>query len=136
MNTRLERIVREELWRSIVWIGLGLIGWATLVDGTAWLDASVLTAFGLPVLTWAVLTAGLVGVRYVTRAELQAQRQRYSRLNLLFWVVVEALTGVYLVVVDGYPALWVSVAFVTIITGTIGWHWYVRESDSRPPVLT
>jgi hypothetical protein len=71
MNPEQERIVREELWRSIAWIGLGIVGWPTLVTEVVWLDQSLFTVFALPVITWAVLTAGMIGVRTVTGAELQ-----------------------------------------------------------------
>lgn len=130
MNARLDRIVREELLRSIAWIGLGLVGWATVVDGLAWLDASVLTVFGLPVLTWAALTAGTVGVRYASGADLRIQTQSVSWTSVATGVAFNSLAAAYLVVIEGFDPLWVGVACVAITGATVGWYWYIGWFDS------
>ena len=62
MSDELRRILHEELWRSVAWAGLGLVGWAWILTSTGQLDATVWTVVGLPVLTWATLTAGMVGL--------------------------------------------------------------------------
>lgn len=67
MTPEMRRIVREKLWKSIAWFGLALVGWQLLIDELAWLEQGLLTVFGLPVLTWAVLTAGTIGTRIVSR---------------------------------------------------------------------
>jgi hypothetical protein len=125
MNARLDRILREELLRSVAWIGLGLVGWATVVDGLAWLDASVSTVFGLPVLTWAVLTAGTIGVRYASGADLQMQTQRYSWTSVATGLALNSLAAAYLVVIEGLGVLPVGVACVAITAVTVGWYWYI-----------
>ncbi len=50
MSAKSRHIINEELWRSVVWAGLGLVGWAILISEFAWLDGTLLTVFGLPIL--------------------------------------------------------------------------------------
>ncbi|MFT4921717.1 MAG: hypothetical protein ACI8XM_000922 [Haloarculaceae archaeon] len=130
MNAELRRLVREELLRSIAWIGLGIVGWPILIEEVAWLDATVLTVFGLPVLTWGVLTAGAIGIRAVTARDLQVQTPTGLSVSLAFGIMLGGIAAVYLVANEGYSALWVSAAYVAVTTGTVLWHWYLRQPDS------
>ncbi|MEF8820899.1 MAG: hypothetical protein V5A52_01360 [Halovenus sp.] len=100
MDPEQRRIVREELWRSVVWFGLGLVCWPVLVDRVARLEQDLFTVFGLPVVTWAVLTGGMIGIRTVSRAELQYQ---LTLSGFLLWGVILGVPGaVYLVAVESY----------------------------------
>lgn len=65
------RIVREELWRSVVWAGLGLFGWAVITNLSDQLETNLWTVVGLAALTWAVLTAAMITIRLVTGRELK-----------------------------------------------------------------
>lgn len=60
MRPGLSHIVREELLRSIAWLGLGLVGWPILADELAVLETNAVTVFGFPLLTWAGLTAAML----------------------------------------------------------------------------
>ena len=66
MNPETRRVVGEECWRSVVWFGLGLFGWSLLITSTGALEASALTALGLPILTAAILGGVMVGLRLAT----------------------------------------------------------------------
>jgi len=84
MNAEVRHVVREELLRSIAWFGLAIVGWPIFIDEVAWVESTVLTVFGLPLLTWGILTAGTVGIRLITARELQVQ-------TLSGWVVSSVL---------------------------------------------
>jgi hypothetical protein len=128
MNLEHRRIVREELWRSVVWFGLGLVGWPILVDELAWLEQNLFTVFGLPVVTWAVLTAGMVGIRAVSGAELQYQ---FGLTEFLFSALILGVLGaVYLIAFEGYSPLLVIVGEAGIAVGTVAWYWYAGVFDS------
>jgi hypothetical protein len=75
MDLKTRRVVTEELLRSIVWAGIGLFGWGILASGTALLEANAFTLLSVPFLTWAILTALMIGVRLTTRTELQVQSE-------------------------------------------------------------
>lgn len=121
MNRELRRLVGEELLRSIVWAGLGMVGWPILVSELAWLEPSVLTVFVLPVLTWAVLTAGAIGIRLGTGADFQVQTPTGLSYSLLAGVVCGGLAAVYLAGVEGYSPLGVATAYVAVTAGTLLW---------------
>lgn len=40
------RIVPEERWRSIVWIGVGMVGWPVRVTERTWIDQTRFTVVG------------------------------------------------------------------------------------------
>jgi hypothetical protein len=121
MNRELRRLVGEELLRSIVWAGLGMVGWPILVSEVAWLEASVLTVFGLPVLTWAVLTASAIGIRLLTGTELQVRTPAGLSTSLLVGIVCGGVAAVYLAGVQGYSPLGVATAYVAVTAGTLLW---------------
>ena len=130
MKPQLRSIVREELLRSIAWIGLGLVGWSLVISEVAWLDATALTVFGLPVITWALLTISMIGIRTATSAELQVQTPAGLSISLILGIMLGGVGAVYLVAVEGYATLWVTVAYVTVTVGTLLWYWYMGLPDS------
>jgi hypothetical protein len=132
MSTEIRRIVREELLRSIVWFGLGIVGWPILISEFTWLDANVLTVFGLPLLTWAVLTTGMIGVRVSTSTELQVTTPVGLSMSLLVGIMLGGVSAVYLVAVEEYAALPVIIVYAAVTGGTVLWHWYMRLPDSSP----
>lgn len=119
------RIVREELLRSIAWAGLGLFGWAVLITESARLEATALTVFGLPVLTWALLTTSMIGIRFYTGAELKV----LSRDGILFSVVLGVILGgfgvIYLVTIRDQSLVVLVALYGTIVVLTLGWFRYV-----------
>lgn len=125
MDVRQQRVVREELWRSVAWLGLGIVGWPIVASTVPWLETTVLTVFGLPVLTWALLTAGLIGIRTVTTAELQAQTPTGLSTTLLLGELLGGVGAVALVALGGYSALWVTTVYVLSTVGGVVWYWYV-----------
>lgn len=128
MNPETRRIVREELWRSIAWAGLGIVGWPTLVTEVAWLEQNLFTVFGLPVITWAVLTAGMIGTRIVSGRGLQYSE---SLFGLLFGAIGLGVPGaVYLIVFEDYSPLLVITAEVVITAASVAWFWHVGVFES------
>jgi FtsH-binding integral membrane protein len=130
MDSQRRRIIREELLRSIAWIGLGIVGWPILISEVAWVDATALTVFGLPVLTWALLTAGIIGVRAATAAELRVQSPAGVSVSLLLGVLGGGVGAVYLVAVGAYPPLWIAVAYIAVTVGVVCWYWYTGLPES------
>jgi hypothetical protein len=126
MNSQRRRIIREELLRSIAWIGLGLVGWPIVISEVAWVEPTVLTVFGLPVLTWALLTAGMIGVRTVTSTELQVQTPTGLSMSLALGIMLGGVGAVSLVAAGGYSALWITVTYVVVTIAAVGWYWYLR----------
>jgi hypothetical protein len=129
VNPQQRRIVREELWRSIAWAGLGIVGWPTLVTEVAWLEPTLFTVFGLPVVTWAVLTAGMIGIRTATGAELQ--RHTFSLPTfLLESAILGGIGAVYLVTARGYSPLLVMTGYVAVGAAAVVWYRYMGLFDS------
>ena len=126
MKPQRRHIIREELLRSIAWIGLGIVGWPIVIAEVAWLDTTVLTVLGLPVLTWAVLTMGAIGVRTATSEELQIQTPAGLSISLLLGIMLGGIGAVYLSTAGGYPVLWTTAAYVAVTGVTILWYWFVR----------
>ena len=125
MTPQLRRIIREELWRSIAWIGLGLVGWALVIAEVAWLDATALTVFGLPVLTWAALTVGMIRLRLITGSDLQVQTREGLHIVLLEGIIITGFLVVYLVAVEGWSPL-LTVGSYLAITGLYAlYYWQV-----------
>ncbi|MBZ6495527.1 hypothetical protein [Natrinema longum] len=123
MNPETRRIVTEELWRSVVWAGLGLVGWAIIVSEFAWVDGTLVTVFGLPILTWAVLTGGMIGVRLRTEGELQVGSQAGIVLSVIVGILLGGVAAIFLVT-RGYSALWVGSVYVVTALATALWSWY------------
>jgi hypothetical protein len=134
MDAELQQIIREELWRSIAWIGLGMFGWPILSEEFVWLDTTVFTVFVLPVITWALFTAGFIGVRVMTATDLQIQTPTGLSMSLLLGVMLGGVSAVYLVAAEGYDARWVSAVYITVSIGTVLWHWYTRRPASSSDI--
>lgn len=125
MSNKLRRILREELWRSVAWAGLGLVGWAWIITSTGRLDATIWTAVGLPVLTWATLTVGMVGLRLITGSELQVQTKEGLHIVLLEGIIVTGFFVVYLVAVEGWSPFF-TVGGYLALTGLYAlYYWQV-----------
>lgn len=131
MNVETRRIVREELLRSIAWVGLGLVGWAVLISEFAWLEASALTALGLPFLTWAFLTGGMIGVRLATAGEFQVQSEVGIILSVIIGIILGGVAAIYLVT-QGHSALLVGSLYVAAAAATALWSWFVVLPDFEP----
>jgi len=136
MSSQRRRIIREELLRSIAWIGLGIVGWSIVIPEVPWLDTTVLTVFGLPVLTWALLTASLIGVRTATSTELQVRTPAGLSISLVLGIMVGGVGAVYLATVGGYSIVWVTTAYVSVTIGTLIWYWYTGLPDAAFEVTT
>ena len=135
MKPQRRRIIREELLRSIAWVGLGIVGWPLVISEVAWLDATVLTVFGLPALTWALLTTGMIAIRVTTSTELQVQTPIGLSIGLLFGIMLGGVAAVYLATAGGYSALWVITAYVAVTGTTIIWYWFTG-SDTVETTMT
>jgi len=133
-TSQMRRVVRTELLRSIAWFGLGLVGWPVVVAEVSWLDATPLTVFGLPVVTWAVLTACAVGVRAATAGELRVRTPAGLSVWLLSGVALGGVGAVYLATAGGYPPAVTAAAYVAVTGATVLWYWYARlpERVSEP----
>ncbi len=83
MSTKTRQVVNEELWRSVVWFAIGLFGWSLIITSTEAIEASALTALGLPILTAGVLFSIMVGIRILTGLELKAKTEG----SQLLWLI-------------------------------------------------
>jgi hypothetical protein len=135
MKSQQRRIIREELLRSIAWIGLAIVGWPLVISEKAWLDATALTVFGLPAITWALLTTGAIALRLVTSTELQVQTPVGLSISLLFGIMLGGVGAVYLATAGGYSALWISAAYVAVTGVTVFWYWFAG-SDTVDTTMT
>jgi len=136
MKPQLQRIIREELLRSIAWIGLGIVGWPILISEVAWLDTTALTVFGLPVLTWVILTTGMISIRVATSRQLQVQTPVGLSISLFFGIMLGGVGAVYLVTAGGYSAFWIITAYVTVTGITVLWYWFVGSDTVDTPMTT
>jgi len=136
MKPQLQRIIREELLRSIAWIGLGIVGWPILISEVAWLDTTALTVFGLPVLTWVILTTGMISIRVATSRQLQVQTPVGLSISLFFGIMLGGVSAVYLVTAGGYSAFWIITAYVTVTGITVLWYWFVGSDTVDTPMTT
>ncbi|APW96885.1 hypothetical protein CHINAEXTREME_03470 [Halobiforma lacisalsi AJ5] len=125
MNPQLRRIIREELLRGIAWIGLGIVGWPLVISAVAWLDATALTVFGLPVLTWATLTVGMIGLRLITGSDLQVRTKAGLDIVLLEGILVTGFLVVYLVAVAGWSLLPTVGGYLAITVLYVLYYWQV-----------
>jgi hypothetical protein len=132
MDPDTRAVVREELLRSIAWAALGLVGWPIAVSEFAQLDATALTVFGLPILTWMLLTGGMIAIRLRTGADLQVRSRVGIVVSLVVGLALAGLGGVYLVTVLDYSALWVGSAYLAVTLGTGLWYWFVTPSTDDP----
>jgi hypothetical protein len=134
MNAHLRRITGEELVRSIVWFALGLVGWPFLASAVAWVEPSLMTVFGFPVLTWALLTVCAIGVRALTEMELRVQTPAGLSINVALGIMLAGVGAVYLAAVEGHSALLVTVTYVAVTLSAVLWHWYVAPGTPQTRV--
>ncbi|OSO93885.1 hypothetical protein DJ83_14570 [Halorubrum ezzemoulense] len=136
MTPQLREIVRTELLRSIVWFGAGLVGWPLVTMEVSWLNPTPLTVFGLPVITWAVLTASAIGVRSVTESDLCVQTTGGISVSLALGIMLGGVAAVYLVTRGGYSAQWITLSYVAVAAVTSLWYWYVHPTDRGSTATT
>ena len=113
-HPRVRLILREELLRSIGWIAFGLVGWAILVSSSDELPAMVWTVVGLPVLTWASLTIGMIGYRLVTGSDIRIQSTEGLHVLSLCGIVLGGFWSVFLVVVLDWSALLIIGLYISL----------------------
>jgi hypothetical protein len=97
-----------------------------VIAEVARLNPTALTVIGLPVLTWAAITVGAIGVRTATVSELQVQTPAGLSISLLLGIMLGGVSGLYLATEGGYPVLWITVAYVTVTGITVLWYWFAR----------
>lgn len=133
MNPQLRRIIREESLRGIAWISLGIVGWPLVISAVAWLDATPLTVFGLPVLTWATLTVGMIGLRLITGSDLQVRTKAGLDIVLLEGILVTGFLVVYLVAVAGWSLLPTVGGYlaITVLYGLYYWQVVLPRIETR-----
>jgi hypothetical protein len=107
-HPRVRLILREELLRSIAWAALGLVGWPILVSSSPHLPATVWTVAGLPILTWASLTVGLIAIRLLTGSDLQIQSIEGLHVVSLGGVVLGGFWVAFAIFVLDWPPLLTS----------------------------
>jgi len=127
-------IVREELLRSIAWFGLGLVGWPIVVTEVAWLEPSVLTVIGLPLVTWAALTTTAIALRSTTDSAAQVETRTGLSVSLVVGIMGGGVGAVYLVTGGGYPALWTTAAYVAVTGGAVLWYWLANPPANAADV--
>jgi hypothetical protein len=115
VNAESRQVVVEELWRSVVWIAIGLFGWSLIVSSTDRIDASALTALGLPLATWAALTLSMIGIRLATGMELKVETESGRYLMWFIGLVVGAFVVLWLILVRSRP--WTLAA--VYVVGTV-----------------
>jgi len=136
MTPQLREIARTELLRSIVWFGAGLVGWPLVTMEVSWLNPTPLTVFGLPVVTWAVLTASAIGIRSVTESDLRVQTTGGISVSLALGIMLGGVAAVYLVIRGGYPAQWITLGYVAVAAVTSLWYWYVHPTGRGSTATT
>lgn len=122
-NTR--RIINEELWRSVVWIAVGLFGWSMILSSTDQLEATAYTALGLPLLTWATLTIFMITLRVTTGMELKVETASGKYLVWFVGLVVGGFLVLWMILVENQS--WgISVAYIVgAVLGTLIWRGYI-----------
>lgn len=118
-HPRVHLILREELLRSIVWAGLGLFGWAILVSSSSQLSATVWTVVGLPILTWASLTVGMIGIRLLTGTDLQVQSTEGLHIIFVGGVIIGGFWAVFLIFVLDWSPLLISGVYLFVVIVSI-----------------
>lgn len=118
MNVETRRILTEEGWRSAAWVFIALVGWSFLITVTP-LEATALTAVGLPALTVVTLTATMIGIRLVTGRELKARSGEQELLVLTIGVVAFGILALALVL-TGEAGWWLFALYLVSIPVGIG----------------
>ncbi|MBX0324868.1 MULTISPECIES: hypothetical protein [Halobacteriales] len=130
MKPDTREIINEELWRSVVWLAIGLFGWSLILTSTDVLAASALTALGLPLLTAAVLAALMVGIRLATGLELKAKTEGSQLLWLIVGSVLGGFVVLYDVLVNGRGPLIILGYAVAVGFGVLIWRVARRQQST------
>lgn len=112
---QIRHVLREEFWRSIAWAALSLSGWAIIISSTDQLAANAWTVVGLPILTWASLTVGMIGFRLATGSTLRIQTKEGLHVVTLGGVVIGGFWTVFLIFVPGWSPLFTITVYVLVI---------------------
>ncbi|WP_049930240.1 hypothetical protein [Halosimplex carlsbadense] len=128
MNVGPKQIVGEELWRSVVWSAIGLLGWSLIISSTDRLDASAITVLGLPVATWSVLTLSMIGIRLATGMELKVETESGRYLMWFVGLVVGAFVVLWLILVQSQPWTLIAVYAAGSVLGTLVWRGYIERA--------
>ncbi|ELZ27704.1 hypothetical protein C475_07280 [Halosimplex carlsbadense 2-9-1] len=123
-----KQIVGEELWRSVVWSAIGLLGWSLIISSTDRLDASAITVLGLPVATWSVLTLSMIGIRLATGMELKVETESGRYLMWFVGLVVGAFVVLWLILVQSQPWTLIAVYAAGSVLGTLVWRGYIERA--------
>ncbi|MEF8782175.1 MAG: hypothetical protein V5A39_14195 [Haloarculaceae archaeon] len=131
MNQETRRILTAELWRSVAWAGFALVSWAFLVGESARLEATLLNTLGLPFLTWAFLTVGIVGFRLRTDRTLSVRSKEGMSVLVALGVIVAGFGAVFAVTVLGRSLLVVGALYLATAGGTALWLRYTVFRSGR-----
>lgn len=126
---QVRRILSEELWRSVAWAALGLFGWAIIISESGYLEANALTVLGLPILTWASLTVGMIGFRLTTGHELQVQMKEGLHIVVLGGYVLAAFWAIFFILTLDYSP--VLVIGLYLVIGGAYLIYYIRMISPR-----
>jgi hypothetical protein len=129
MNQETRRILTAELWRSVAWAGFALVGWAFLIGESARLEATLLNTLGLPFLTWAFLTVGIVGFRLRTDRTLSVRSKEAMAVIVVLGLIAGGFGAVFAVTVLGRSLLVVGLPYLGTTVGTVLW---LRYAVFRP----
>jgi DNA-binding HxlR family transcriptional regulator len=133
-HPQVQEILREELWRSVAWAGLGLFGWAILISSSDQLAANLWTVGGLPVLTWASLTLGMIGLRLATGSEFQIQTTEGLHVVTLGGAILGGFWAVFLIfVLDWSPLVTVGL-YSAVIVAYLVYYTQVMRPELDSPV--
>lgn len=113
---QVRQVFREEFWRSIAWAAFGLFGWAIIISSTDQLATNAWTVLGLPVLTSASLTVGMISFRLTTGSSLRIQTKEGLHVVTLGGIVLGGFWTVFLIFVLGWSLLF-AIGVYVLITG-------------------
>ena len=133
-HPQVHEILREELLRSIGWAGLSLFGWAILVSSSSQLPAAVWTVLGLPILTWASLTVGMIGIRLITGNDLQIQSTEGLHIISVSGAVFGGFWVMFLIFVLDWPPLLTSGLYLFVTAAYFVYYTKVVLTGFDPPV--
>ena len=128
MEYNTKRIINEELWRSVVWIAVGLFGWSMILSSTDQLEATAYTALGLPLLTWLLLTIFMINLRVSTGMELKVETESGKYLVWFVGLVVGGFFVLWMILVENQPWSIGAMYIVGAVLGTLIWRGYIARA--------
>lgn len=132
-HPQVQQIFREELWRSVAWAGFSLFGWAILISSSDLLPTTVWTVGVLPVLTWASLTVGMIGIRLSTGTEFQIQTTEGLDIVTVGGAVLGGFWAAFLIfVLDWSPLISIGL-YVAVMTAYLVYYIRVVRPELSSP---